>query len=105
MHSFILEIFIMLSLGTVIFLVARALPRISDFEASAGETEKCEKRWWSALPLEKIDKIFNAFLEKTLRRVKLILMKLDNMVSRHLGKFKKNDNANNSGNDLMNKQL
>ncbi len=86
----------MISLGAIIFLVARALPRISETE-SVGVFEKKANRW-SSFPFEKIDAVINAFVEKSLRKIKLILMKTDNMASRHLNKFKKNgDNGNNGG--------
>lgn len=98
MYNFILQIFVMISLGTIVFLVARTLPRISEME-TANVSEKKANRW-SSFPFEKIDIAVNAFLEKLLRKIKLILMKTDNMVSRHLNKFKKNGDNGNSGSGL-----
>lgn len=86
MYNFILQIFIMVSLGAMIFLVARALPRISE----TLNVSKAKSSWLGSFPFEKIDAAINSFIEKTLRKIKLILMKTDNMVSRQLGKFKKN---------------
>lgn len=99
MYNFILQIFILVSLGTIIFLVARTLPRITETETANIENKK-RISWLSNFPLEKIDALINSFLEKTLRRIKLILMKLDNFVSRQLNKFKK-DNNGGSGNGLI----
>lgn len=99
MYNFILQIFIMVSLGTIIFLVARTLPRITETETVNIENKK-RISWLSNFPLEKIDALINSFLEKTLRKIKLILMKLDNFVSRQLNKFKK-DNNGSSGNGLI----
>ncbi len=96
MYDFILQIFIMVSLGTVIFLAARALPRISE----TVNTSKTKTNRLSSFPFEKIDAAINAFSEKTLRKIKLILMKTDNMVSRQLNKFKKNGDNGSNGNGL-----
>lgn len=98
MYNFVLQIFIMVSLGIIIFLVAQTLPRIS--ETQTVNPAKKKINWWSSLPFEKIDVAVNAFFEKALRKIKLILMKTDNMVSRQLGKFKKEGDNNNSGNGL-----
>ncbi|MDD5060973.1 MAG: hypothetical protein PHN44_01660 [Candidatus Marinimicrobia bacterium] len=98
MYDFILQIFIMFSLGTVIFLVARALPRISETETA--NAPKSRTNWFSSFPFEKVDAAVNAFSEKTLRKIKLILMKTDNMVSRQLNKFKKDGDNGNAGNGL-----
>lgn len=97
MYNFILQIFIMVSLGTIIFLMARTLPRISETEPANLPKRKID--WLSHFPLEKIDALLNSFLEKTLRKIKLILMKLDNTVSKQLNKFKKENNG--GGNSLI----
>ena len=101
MYNFILQIFAMLSLGTIIFLVARTLPRISETETVNVSERKANR--WSSFPFEKIDVAVNAFLEKFLRKIKLILMKTDNMVSRHLNKFKKNGSIDNDGGNGLTK--
>ncbi|MEK7574361.1 MAG: hypothetical protein AAB514_02435 [Patescibacteria group bacterium] len=98
MYNFVLQIFIMISLGAIIFLVARALPRISEIEAVNIPERKINR--WSSFPFEKIDIAINAFMEKILRKIKLILMKTDNMVSKRLNKFKKNGDNGNTGNGL-----
>ncbi len=98
MYNFILQIFIMVSLGVIIFLVARTLPRISETETA--QNPKAKANWLSSFPFEKIDVAVNAFTEKMLRKIKLILMKTDNMVSRQLNKFKKNGDGGNTGNGL-----
>ena len=77
----------MISLGVIIFLAARTLPRISEMVLTDSPRRKF--RWWRGLPLEKIDAVLNSFLEKLLRKIKLVLMKLDNFVSRQLNRIKK----------------
>ena len=51
MYNFILQIFAMLSLGTIIFLVARTLPRISETETVNVSERKANR--WSSFPFEK----------------------------------------------------
>ncbi len=76
---------LMLSLGTIIYLMARAVPRVGDeLSKPAGKFD----RWLNSLRLEKFDIILNNFLEKALRNAKLILMKLDNFVNEYLDKIK-----------------
>ena len=95
MYNFILEISLMLGLGTMIYLVARAVPRVGD---EVTESTNTLDKWISSLPLEKIDVAFSAFLEKVLRRLKLVLMRLDNVVSGQLDKVKKfNKNGQKNG--------
>jgi hypothetical protein len=99
MYNFILQIFVMVSLGTIIFLVARTLPRITETATENIENKK-KADWLKNFPWEKIDAVVNSFLEKTLRKTKLVLMKLDNFVSQQLNKFKK-ENGNNENNLLQ----
>jgi hypothetical protein len=82
----------MVSFGAIIFLVARTLPRITE-TATVNIENKKRINWLRNFPWEKIDVLMNSFLEKTLRKIKLILMKLDNFVSRQLNKFKKDNNS------------
>jgi hypothetical protein len=88
----------MASLGLIIFLVARNLPRISETETA--QNPKTKTNWFSSVPFEKIDATINTSTEKMLRKIKLILMKMDNTVSKQLNKFKKNGDDHGSGNGL-----
>jgi len=85
MYNFILQIAIMLSLGMIIYLMARAVPRVGD-EISK-PTVKFD-HWFGSLQLEKLDVILSNFLEKLLRKIKLFLMKLDNVTNNYLDKVK-----------------
>ncbi|MBI3638647.1 hypothetical protein HY227_02800 [Candidatus Wolfebacteria bacterium] len=93
MYNFILQIALMFSLGLMIYLVARAVPRIGDDIQVSPSVNKLD-RLIASLPLEKIDSVFGSFLEKTLRRLRLVLMRLDNNVGNYLNKIKKFNNAN-----------
>lgn len=87
MTSFILEIIMVASLGVVLYLFARALPRVDDVLVSP-EDKKLRTHWLTVY-LEKADEWLKVVFEKFLRRVKVLLLKLDNIVSKRLNKFKK----------------
>lgn len=95
MYDAIAQILLIASLGMMMYIIARAAPRIGD-DISVLE----EKKKKPFLNLEKIDTVLNTILEKFLRRTKLILMQLDNIVSgylyrvRHLNKYKKEEKPN-----------
>jgi hypothetical protein len=90
MYNFILQIAIMLSLGTMIYLMARAVPRIGDETSEIIIKPKSKfDQLVSSLPMEKIDAFFNNFIEKLLRKLKLLSIKLDNFSTNYLNKVKK----------------
>jgi hypothetical protein len=73
----------MVSLGTMLYLVARSLPRVG--EEISDKPGFLDKLSSSELP-EKIDAAFNNFLFKSLRKSKVIVMKVENFIN---GKLKK----------------
>ncbi len=73
----------MVALGVVLYLMVRALPRITEDPA---EKESFLDRWAHSEIPGKIDVAFNGFLLKFLRRVKVIALKFDNAVSAGLRK-------------------
>jgi hypothetical protein len=79
----------MLSLSVILYLVARTLPRIDDREAGIPSL----KTHWLVVYLERFDKRFKFYLEKTLRRSGIIVLKLDNVINRKLNKLKKESEA------------
>ena len=82
----------------MVYIIARKIPVISDnmdeIESHNSVSSKIEKLI-NSIPLDKIDFILSQFLEKTLRKIKLLLMKLDNYLNRHLEKFKNVKQATN----------
>ena len=82
----------MIGLGAMIYLVARAAPRVSE-EVVSKETGK-ESRLFGHQKIEKIDVLLNNFLEKMLRKFKLLLMKLDNFTNDYLDKVKGGKSGN-----------
>jgi len=77
----------MLSLGAIIYLAARTLPRINDAD---GEVRPLRPHWLTAY-LEKTDFWVQAHSEKILRRTKVWILKSDNWVSQKLNNFKKTE--------------
>jgi len=80
---FVFTILLMVSLGVVLYLMVRALPRVAEEPA---EKKSFLDRWAHTETPEKIDAAFNGFLLKFLRRVKVYALKFDNAVSAGLRK-------------------
>lgn len=88
MYNFILQIIVFSSLGLVIYLMARALPRVSDSGAPPRGPGFFD-RLMSRLPMAKIDENINSFFAKFLRRSKVVVMKIDNFINHRLGRLTK----------------
>ncbi len=88
MYDFILQTVLVGSLAVMAFLLARALPRV--------EPEENPRRffarlcnWLDSLPLHHLDERLNALLFKFLKRTRVVVMKIDNRLIRHLDRVKK----------------
>ena len=97
MYDFILQLTFMGSLGTIVYLVARAVPRISDGEAHLTPHGKFDA-WLGSLPFEQVDAFLNTSLEKTLRKTKIGVLKVDNLLTTYLNKVKSASGKNGNGN-------
>lgn len=75
----------MVSLGAILYFIARTLPRINDRDIKVPAI----KTHWIMVYLEKFDKKVKYYLEKTLRRSGILVLKLDNMINKKLSKLKK----------------
>ena len=83
----------------MIYLIARAAPRVGDDIAHDinGHISKLDKIF-SHDRFEKFDAFFNNLVEKSLRKFKLLLMKLVNLTNNYLDavkSYKNNGNKNN----------
>jgi hypothetical protein len=83
--EFIFTIILMICLGMVLYLTVQALPRI---EEAPTDRKGFFERWAHSEMPEKIDTAFNNFLLKFLRKIKVMILKLDNTLARHLQKIK-----------------
>lgn len=98
MFNFVLQILIFVSLGLIIYIFARAVPRIGEIPAQTVKANVFD-RLISKLPMAKIDEAINSFLSKFLRKSKVVIMKIDNFINHRLGKLtKKNGNGDKTGN-------
>lgn len=91
MYNFILQTIIMASLGAMVYLIARAAPRVGDSEEIFGKFSYAGRldRLIAKIPFDKIDAVLSIFVEKFLRKLKLFLLKWDNLLSEHIKKIKK----------------
>ena len=91
-YSLLLEVIIFVSLGSMVLILARALPRVEDESMAVRRGKKLHGRS-AMIPLEKIDATINVFLHKTLRKLKVFVMKIDNAISEKLRNFNKREIA------------
>jgi len=85
MYDFILRMAVMAGLGAMIYLVAKAAPRVSE-EAVKKNGKK--RFLLNHETLEKVDAFLSVFLEKGLRKFKLFLSRLDNFANDCLDKVR-----------------
>ncbi|MBI4119392.1 MAG: hypothetical protein HY456_00920 [Parcubacteria group bacterium] len=88
MYNFILQTVIFLSFGVIVYLVARALPRVSGEDTHQPPKPSLLDSILMPVTLERADAFLNAILEKILRRLKILVMKADNFVTGRLGALK-----------------
>ena len=91
---FIFTILLMFALGAVLYLMVRVLPRV---EEEPRTEESFLDRWARSRIPEKIDAVFNGFLLKLLRRLKVFALKFDNAVSVGLRKVSPSDGSKKPG--------
>ncbi len=88
LYSFILETLMFVSLGAIVMIVARGLPRMED-EVT---TERHARDFWAMVakkvPLDRIDESFNHAFHKFLRKSKVFIMRADNIVTGKLKSFR-----------------
>lgn len=88
MYDLILQLAVFLSLGAMIYLISRALPRINDVEVEIKTPLARFDSFLAKLPLEKLDAVFGSFLEKALRRIRVGVLRLDNWLNSKLNQVK-----------------
>jgi hypothetical protein len=94
MFSFVFSTILMLSIGMLLYLVARALPRVE--EEPHGKPNILD-RWAASEIPEKVDATFNAYLAKFLRKTKVVLLKVDNSLTARLKKMTPSENGGLTG--------
>jgi len=89
---FIFTSIFMVSLSAVLYLVVRTLPRIAEEQGGEAAGHGAVHPLRSHIP-EKIDVALNGFLLKSLRKLKVLVLKIDNSLSRHLQRVKPEENG------------
>jgi large-conductance mechanosensitive channel len=82
MYELILQIILMLSLAAIVYLMALAVPRLEETE------KKKNSNGNASLPLEKLDTLLDGVKDKLLRRLKVVVMRTDNFISKQLNNKK-----------------
>jgi hypothetical protein len=82
MFDFTTHIIFVASLIVMVYLLARALPRVADDTGSvpASAFDKLVEK----LPLERIDRGLISVFEGMLRKIKILVSKIDNRINRNL---------------------
>ncbi|HEY4497104.1 MAG TPA: hypothetical protein VI432_03080 [Candidatus Paceibacterota bacterium] len=82
MYNLILQIIFMGSLGVIVYLFAIAVPRMQD--SSDEGRSGLISRFFSKLPLHRVDTALKSYKDKTLRRLKVLILRADNAVSKRI---------------------
>ena len=85
MAQFILTNIFMVSVGVLLYFVIRTIPRIEP-ETGAPDTKGFLERFVISKIPERVDGAVNSFLFKFLKKFKIVLLKVDNVVGRQLKK-------------------
>ena len=78
----------MVSLGVMVYLVARAIPRVEDGELFE-EKNKRTRSTPISIFLERADKLISSATEKALRRARVLILKIESAISRSIEKKRK----------------
>lgn len=89
MYDFLLQLLFFATLTILVYLSARSLPRINEEENNKEWALAYLERWVEKLPLAQIDNFISRFFEKILRKARIIVLRLDNLINKYLSK--KND--------------
>ena len=98
MSLFILELVFFISFGVIVFLFVRKLPYVSDIPSGMPSPHKT---FFRAEWIDKIDRKLIDLLSKWLRKMKLVVMRLDNYVSRHIEKIKQRHTSESNQQNIL----
>ncbi len=86
MYDLILQLALMVSFAAIVYTIALGIPKVGDVDAKPSRIRLLIAK----LPLHHLDEAISQSKDKVLRRVKIIVMKVDNFISSHLNKDKNN---------------
>ncbi len=87
MVNYFLEVLILTGIGLLVYLLARALPRVNDADLTARAPQAAPH--WIHQYLERIDERLLSFVEKLIRRMRLSILKFDNALLHRMRRFRK----------------
>ena len=96
MYDFILHLFIFGSLGTAVYVMARGLSRLEEAETVAPRSGLFD-RLLTRLPLEKVDGALSVASEKGLRRLRVVVLRIDNWINAALSRVKRQSGEKQNG--------
>ena len=83
MYDLFIQTTLMVSLGILVYLVSLAVSRHPE-ESTMAPGTVTGRRWGALLPLDEIDVTIKTLKDKMLRRLKVVIMKIDNFISKRL---------------------
>ncbi len=101
MQDLILQIIVFGSLGSIIYLMARALPRVEN-NIQPPRGPNVVERLIAKIPMSKLDQNINGFLARFLRKIKVVTLKVDNFINDRLGKLTKKTGGDKVNSDKSN---
>ena len=94
MVQFIVTNILLVSLGAVLYIVARALPRIREDDGGRERETFLDRLVMSEIP-HRVDTALNTYTGKIFRKLKVSLMRFDNYLTEKLKKMSAETNGNN----------
>ena len=96
MLQFILTNILLIAIGGMLYLFVRTLPRMGESEVKEEKRTVFERWVMSEIPHE-IDKVLNATMGKLFRKLKVLLLRLDNYLTARLKKIHTETNGHGGG--------
>lgn len=87
MFTFLLQITMVVCLGLIVYLFGRVVPRISDADVEKAREQSLFH--WLVGYFEKIDEWLIDLFEKFLRRFHIVILKIDNVITKKIGRFRR----------------
>ena len=98
MYDLILQLSLVVSLSAMIYLLARAIPKVRDEDGLIINNPSHFERWMAKIPVSRIDAWATMFTAKFLRRLRVIVLKIDNLLHRHITAANSKKLPNGNGN-------
>jgi len=90
--QFTLSTILMLALGLVLYLTARSLPRITE-DPNEDKKKSLVEAWIVSEMPHRIDQAMNTFMGKFFRKLKIYILRMDNILTERLKKMSSDQNG------------